>query len=314
VKREYLVTGGAGFIGSHIVRALVRRGDSVRVLDNLSTGKMANIIDLFGRIEFMRGDIRHRPTTRKAAQGVRCVFHLAALPYVAESVHDPLGSDEINAGGTLNMLEAARAAGAERFIFSSSAAVYGDAPGLPKSEDMLPAPMSPYGVQKAVGEYYCRVFHSLHGLNTFALRYFNVFGPRQDPRSQYAGVIAAFVSRLERGERPVIHGDGRQTRDFIFVEDVVRANLACARAPARAAGQVFNVAGGRSVTITQLARTLIRIMGQRVKPAYGEPRPGDVRHSRAAIRKAKALLGWEPRVSFEDGLRQTVEWFARDAG
>lgn len=314
MKADCLVTGGAGFIGSNIVRGLVEKGRSVRVLDNLATGSLENLRDLLDRADFIEGDIRKMSVARKAARGVRHVFHLAALPSVAQSVEDPVTSNEVNATGTLNMLVAARDAGADRFVFSSSSAIYGNDPALPKREDMLPEPLSPYAVQKAVGEHYCRIFHGLYGLKTFALRYFNVFGPRQNPKSQYAAVVPNFVDALKHGKSPTIHGDGGQTRDFIFVEDVVRANLACGEADEKAAGQVYNVAWGKSITVKELADLLIRVTGRNVAPVHTEARQGDVRHSRADTSRARDLLRWTPTIPFEEGLRRTVEWFMTRPG
>ena len=311
MKAEYLVTGGAGFIGSNIVRSLVEAGASVRVLDNLATGNLDNIRDLGERIDFQEGDIRKPSDARRATKGVRFLLHLAALPSVVQSVDDPALSHEANATGAVNMLIAARDNGVERFVFSSSCAVYGDAPELPKREDMLPAPLSPYAVQKLAGEYYCRVFHSLYGLRTYVLRYFNVFGPRQNPRSQYAAVIPLFIEALNSGAAPVIHGAGEQTRDFVYVEDVARANLACCTAPDGAAGQVYNIARGQSLSIRSLAEKLLDLMQKAVRPNHVAARAGDVPHSRADTSKAKSLLGWNAEVPPDEGFRRTIKWFAR---
>lgn len=310
---DQLVTGGAGFIGSNLVRVLLAEGRSVRVLDNLATGRLANIGELVdaGRVEFVHGDIRDPEACRAACRGIRHLFHLAALPSVVTSVEQPAISNAVNLDGTVNLLVAARDAKVERFVFSSSSAIYGDSPELPKRELMLPAPLSPYAVQKLAGEYYCRVFHGLYGLQTIALRYFNVFGPRQNPRSQYAAVVPLFVEAFRDRRSPTIYGDGGQTRDFIFVEDVARANLACCAAPAAAAGGVYNIAWGRRMTVNELAAMIARIMDRAdIKPIHDPPRPGDVRDSQADTSRALQVLGWKPRVAFEEGMRRTVEWFA----
>lgn len=303
-----LVTGGAGFIGSNLVRALIARGDSVRVLDNLSTGRAENLDGLGDSIEFIEGDIRKPSTVRRAVKGVQNVFHVAALPSVARSTEDPMTSNDVNVTGTLNVLIAARDAKIRRLVFSSSSSVYGDTPTLPKREDMKGAPKSPYAVQKAIGEYYCSVFHDLYGLKTFSLRYFNVFGPRQNPKSQYAAVIPLFARALLEGRAPVIHGTGEQTRDFTYVEDVVSANMCCCSAPESAAGSVYNVACGNRVSILELATALMKITGVQIPPEFGPARPGDVRDSQGDSTLARERLSWKPAWSFEDGLRMTVEF------
>jgi nucleoside-diphosphate-sugar epimerase len=308
---EFLVTGGAGFIGSNIVRNLVGKRKSVRVLDNLATGRIGNIKDLLDEIEFIRGDIRDADTARRAVKGVRNVLHLAALPSVIRSVEDPASSNEINVGGTLNMLLASRDAKVDRFVLASSSSVYGDTPTLPKREDMRPTPLSPYAVQKLTCEHYCRIFHSLYGLKTFALRYFNVFGPRQNPKSQYAAVIPLFIEAVSSGKAPVIYGDGKQTRDFTFVEDVVAANLCCCRAPAKAAGEVYNVACGRRISVNELANRIMELLHKNVRPIHKAQRRGDVKHSQADSTKAQKALGWKPRFSFDEGLERTIEFLVR---
>jgi nucleoside-diphosphate-sugar epimerase len=307
---RYLVTGGAGFIGSHIAAALVDRGDEVRVLDDLSTGKMENLAGIAARIEFIEGDIRDLPACRRAAAGVRTVFHEAALASVVRSVADPVLNDAINVRGTLNMLVAAREAGVRGFVLASSSAVYGDDPATPKVEGREGKPLSPYGVSKFVDEKYAQVFHALHGLKAVALRYFNVFGPRQDPHSEYSAVIPLFISKMLRGERPTIYGDGEQSRDFIFVGDVVRANLAAADSAA-AAGEVLNVACGAGTTVNSLLASVNAVLGTGIEAVHAPPRPGDILHSTADIAKARRLMGFGPGTSFADGLKETVAWYKK---
>jgi nucleoside-diphosphate-sugar epimerase len=307
---RYLVTGGAGFIGSHIAEALVKRGDEVRVLDNLSTGRMENLAGIAGRFEFVKGDIRDLETCRRAAEGVAAVFHEAALASVARSVEDPLLANAVNVTGTLNLLVAAHAAGARSFVLASSSAVYGDDPALPKVEGGEGRPVSPYGAGKLIGEKYAQTFHVLHGMNTVSLRYFNVFGPRQDPASEYSAVIPLFVTKVLRGERPTIFGDGEQSRDFIHVDDVVRANLLAAGSEA-AAGESFNVACGVGTTVNGLLAAVNEALGAAVEPRYAPPRPGDILHSTADIAKARRLIGFTPGLSFRDGLRATIAWYKK---
>ncbi|MGD9782727.1 MAG: SDR family oxidoreductase [Kiritimatiellia bacterium] len=306
---EVLVTGGAGFIGSNLVRRLAGRGARIRVFDDLSTGRLENLEGLDAAVEFVRGDLRDAAAVRDAARGARHVFHVGALASVQASVDDPATTHEINATGTLNVLLAARDAGAERVVFSSSASVYGDSPEMPKREDMLPAPLSSYALSKLAGEHYGRIFCGLYGLNFFALRYFNVFGPRQDPASHYAAVIPLFMRAYAAGRQPTIFGDGNQTRDFTFVEDVVSANLACLSAPESAAGGVYNVAYGDRVSVNDLARQIAALAGQPFAPAYAPARPGDVRESQADSSRARRVLGWKPQHDFAEGLRATYDWF-----
>lgn len=306
---EYLVTGGAGFIGSNIVRRLVAEGARVRVLDNLSTGRASNLAGLEDRIELLQADVADLGTVQAAVRGVRYVLHLAAMPSVQRSIEDPVGSDRVNIGGTIHVLVAARDAGVRRVVFSSSSSVYGDTPQLPKQEDLPPRPLSPYAVQKLAGEHYARIFHALYGLRVVILRYFNVFGPRQNPHSQYAAVIPRFIDALRNKRPPTIHGDGEQTRDFTYVDDVVEANLRCCEAPEEADGQVFNIAAGRRTSVNELAGTLSRLLNCRIEPVYDAPVPGEVRHSEGDISRARRLLGWEPRVALEEGLRRTVAYF-----
>jgi UDP-glucose 4-epimerase len=303
-----LVTGGAGFIGSHIAEALVRRGDQVRVLDNLSTGKLENLAGIAGRFELLEGDIRDLATCRRAVDGAAAVFHEAALASVARSVEDPLLCNAVNVTGTLNLLVAARDAGVRSVVLASSSAVYGDDETLPKVEGREGRPLSPYGASKLFDEKYGQAFHALHGLDVVALRYFNVFGPRQDPRSEYAAVIPLFIASILGGGRPTIYGDGEQSRDFIHVDDVVRANLAAA-ASASAAGEAFNVASGAGTTIIGLLAAVNRAIGTSVEPVHAPPRPGDILHSTADISKARRLLGFTPSLSFVDGLEATIAWY-----
>jgi nucleoside-diphosphate-sugar epimerase len=308
----YLVTGGAGFIGSHMVEELVRRGETVRVLDNLATGKAANLARIAGRIDFQEADIRDLEAISPNFRDTQYVIHLAALPSVARSVDDPLTANEVNVTGTLNVLLAARDAGVKRLVFAASAAAYGDNPTMPRVETLTPDPLSPYALAKVAGEYYCRVFTTIYGLETVALRFFNIFGPRQNPDSPYTGVLSKFVPAYERGTPPVIFGDGEQSRDFTYVDNVVDATLRACTAAA-ASGKVINVGVGRSYTLNQTITILNHIFGQNVEPRYGPPRPGDARDSLADISLARQVLGYEPLVSFEEGLRRTVEWFRAEA-
>jgi len=303
-----LVTGGAGFIGSHLAQALVEAGNKVRILDNFSTGKEENISHLLDDIEVVRGDLRDLDTVRKAVKGVEFVFHEGALPSVQKSVGDPLTTNHVNITGTLHVLMAARDEGVQRVIYAASSSAYGDSPTLPKTETMTAKPLSPYAVQKYAGEHYCRVFYDLYGLETVSLRYFNVFGPRQDPTSQYAAVIPRFITALAKGEPPTVYGDGEQTRDFTYIDNVVEANLRAARAGG-AAGEVINIASGAQYSLNDVLRLLRGILRTDIEAVYTDPRPGDVRHSLADISKARSLLGYAPKVTFEEGLRRSVDSF-----
>ena len=305
----HLVTGGAGFIGSNLVRRLAGQGARVRVFDDLSSGHLENLAGLEASVEFVRGDLRDAAAVRAAARGVRHVFHVGALASVQASVDNPAATHEINVTGTLNVLLAARDAGAERVVFSSSASIYGDSPVMPKREDMLPAPLTGYALSKLAGEHYGRIFHGLYGLKFFALRYFNVFGPRQDPASHYAAVVPLFMRAYAAGRQPTIFGDGNQTRDFTFVDDVVSANLACLSAPESAAGGVYNVAYGDRVSVNDLARQIAALAGQSFAPTYEPARSGDVRESQADASRARRVLGWTPAHDFAEGLRATYDWF-----
>lgn len=309
---DYLVTGGAGFIGSNICTRLVEKNFKVRVLDNLSTGKAENLDPVKEKIDFVCGDIRDEEIVRKSVKGVKFVIHTAALPSVARSVEDPVTSNDVNIRGTLNVLVAARDAGVERAVFSSSSSVYGDTDVLPKKEDMAPKPLSPYAVQKQAGETYFRIFYELYGLRTFALRYFNVFGPHQNPKSQYAAVIPIFINMLLTGKQPVIHGDGGQTRDFTFVDDVVNANLRCCEAPDDAAGGIYNIARGDRISVKEVAEMIGKMLKKKVSPVYDTARPGDVRDSQADPRLAEKMLGWHSETTFEAGLEKTVEYYSRN--
>jgi nucleoside-diphosphate-sugar epimerase len=305
---NYLITGGAGFIGSHTAEELVRRGEAVRVVDSLITGKRQNLAHL-PQVEFVEGDLADAEVARRAVAGVEYVVHQAAIPSVPRSVQDPVTSNRANVDASLNLLVAARDAGVKRVVYAGSSSAYGDTPTLPKSETMPPSPLSPYALQKLVGEQYCQMFTRLYGLETVTIRYFNVFGPRQDPSSPYSGVISLFITALCDGRAPIIYGDGEQTRDFTYVADVVDGVLRACQAP-DASGEVINVAVGGRVSLNQLFRSLCRLMGaDNVVPVYSDPRPGDVRDSQADISKARRLLGYEPSVGFEEGLTKTIAWY-----
>ena len=303
---SYLVTGGAGFIGSHLAEELVRRGHRVRVADSLITGKRRNIDHISG-IEFVEGDLAELAVAHRAVSGVEYVLHQAAIPSVPRSVSDPVTSNEANVTATVNVLVAARDAGVRRLVFAGSSAVYGDTPTLPKREDMPTKPLSPYALQKLVGEQYCRMFTELYGFETVTTRYFNVFGPRQDPGSPYSGVISLFATAVLAGTQPIIYGDGEQTRDFTYIANIVDGVLKACDAP-RAAGEVVNVATGMRISLNQLLQTLNGLAGSNLAPIYKDARAGDVRDSQADISKAKALLGYAPTVNLEEGLRLTLDW------
>ncbi|MDP8222705.1 MAG: SDR family oxidoreductase [Candidatus Lernaella stagnicola] len=300
-----LVTGGAGFIGSHIVRALEKRGSHVRVLDNLSSGKRDNLSGVDA--EIVVGDIRSETDVERAMVGVRVVFHQAAAISVPQTIADPAGTHSVNVEGTVNVLEKARQAGVERFVFASSAAVYGDEPSLPKSESSPLRPLSPYALHKIIGEQYLKLYHDVYGMDTISLRYFNIFGPRQDPNSPYAAAIPIFVAKLHGQQPPTIYGDGRQTRDFVYIDDAVAANLA-AMETTDPAGRVFNVARGEQTDLLQLLELIGNAFGRRADPVFTDPRPGDVRHSVASIEAAAQELRYQPQVSLADGLAKTVRW------
>ncbi len=305
---RYLVTGGAGFIGSNIVDELVRRGHSVTVLDDLSAGKEANLADVRGKIDFRQGSITDLPTVEAACRGVDCVIHLAARTSVPRSVADPLETNRINIDGTLNVLVAARMAKVRRFVYAASSSAYGETPTLPKVETMKPEPISPYGVTKYAGELYAQAFGHSYGLENASVRYFNVFGPRQDPTSPYSGVLSRFMLAVIEGQQPVVFGDGEQSRDFTYVENVVDETLRACEAPG-ASGKVFNGGTGARITLNGVLKLLGKITGKKIEAKYVPPRTGDIRDSQADISLARKVLGYEPRVLFEEGLQRTWAWY-----
>jgi UDP-glucose 4-epimerase len=310
VATRYLVTGGAGFIGSHLVAALRRQGADVRVADDFSTGLRENVP---GDVEVVEGDLADPAVARRAVAGCAFVLHQAAIPSVPRSVQDPVGSHRANVDATLQVLVAARDAGVRRVVYAGSSSAYGDSPALPKREDMPTAPRSPYALQKLVGEQYCRLFTELYGLETVTTRYFNVYGPRQQPGSPYSGVISLFIEAAVEGTRPTVHGDGGQTRDFTYVDDVVRGVLRCTEAPG-VAGEVINLAPGGRVSLLDLLAALGEIVGRPLEPAFGPPREGDVRDSQADPAKAARLLDFHPTVALREGLRRTLEWYRTRRG
>ena len=306
----YLVTGAAGFIGSALVHALLERGEQVRGLDNFETGRRENLQDVFARIDFREADLLDPDAVRSACQGVDYVLHQAAIPSVPKSIADPARSNRVNIEGTLNVLIAARDARVKRVVYAASSSAYGDTPTLPKHEDMTPIPLSPYAVAKLTGEMYSRVFYGVYGLQTVSLRYFNIFGPRQDPTSQYSAVLAKFITRMLRGERPTIYGDGEQSRDFNYIDNAVQANLLAATAPeADVAGQTFNIATGHRFNLNETVELLRPLTGYSGDVEYAPERPGDIKHSLADISRAQQKLKYRPLVDFEEGLRRTVEWY-----
>jgi UDP-N-acetylglucosamine/UDP-N-acetyl-alpha-D-glucosaminouronate 4-epimerase len=304
---HYLVTGGAGFIGSHLSEELVRRGERVRVADSLVTGRRSNL-DHLPSVEFLEGDLADADFAARAVQDVDFVLHQAALPSVPRSVKDPITSNRANVDATLNVLVSARDAGVKRLVFAGSSSAYGNTPTLPKHEDMPNSPLSPYALQKVVGEQYLQMFTTLYNLETVTIRYFNVFGPRQDPSSPYSGVISLFATALLENRSPTIYGNGEQTRDFTYVANVVDGVLRACEAPG-AAGKVINVATGSRVSLNQLFEAMRKLIGADVTPTYGPPRAGDVQDSQADIRRAREILGYEPLVPFEEGLKRTVDWY-----
>ncbi len=305
--KKVIVTGGAGFIGSHLAEELVRRGYHVTVLDDLSTGKMDNIEGLLkhNNVEFIQGSVTNLLLLQEVFKDAQCVFHQAAIPSVPRSIESPLASHDVNVTGTLNVLLSAKDNGVKKVIYASSSSVYGDTPTLPKREDMLPNPQSPYSVTKLTGEYYCHVFHQVYGLPTVCLRYFNVYGPRQDPNSQYAAVIPRFIKRSREGNPPIIFGDGEQTRDFTFVKDAVEVIILVAESDATG---TFNIGRGESVSINRLAELIIGLVGNSVEPIHEKPRSGDIRHSLADISQVR-VFGYEPKCGLQVGLAETIRWF-----
>jgi UDP-N-acetylglucosamine/UDP-N-acetyl-alpha-D-glucosaminouronate 4-epimerase len=304
----YLVTGGAGFIGSNIVEELLTQGAKVRIIDNFATGRRENLDPFKNKVDLREVDICDLGSLKTAVRGADFVLHQAAIPSVPKSVIDPITSHNADVTGTLHVLWAAKEAGVKRIVYAASSSAYGDSPQLPKQEDMPSKPISPYGLMKHVGEEYCRLFSQLYGLETVSLRYFNVFGPRQDPSSQYSGVLSRFITAMLAGKRPVIFGDGEQSRDFTYVSNVVQGNLLACHAP-NAAGQVYNLACGRSINLNDVVRMLNRILRTDLRPVYDAPRVGDIKHSLAEISRATADLNYSPAIQFEEGLRMTVEWY-----
>ena len=310
---QYLVTGGAGFIGSHLCRRLLASGCAVRVLDDLSSGRRENLAALDGEVDLVEGDLRDEALVSAAVAGVDYVLHHAAVASVQTSIERPRFEQEVNAVGTLQLFEAARRAGVRRVVFAASAASYGKDPTAPKREEMLPAPESPYAISKIAGEYYARVYSSLYGLEVVCLRYFNVFGPRQDPSSPYSGVISIFAERMLAGAAPTVFGDGGQSRDFVYVDNVVEANMRACTTPG-IAGRVYNIGCGRSASLLELVAALNRVLGTAIEPEFAPARPGDVRISLADITRAQRELGYEPVVHFEEGLEQTLAWMRAAGG
>lgn len=305
---QYLITGGAGFIGSNIVEALVKRGEKVKVIDNFVSGKRKNLISVLDKIELIEGDIRNLPLLKEVTKDVDYVLHQAALRSVPKSVEDPVSYNEVNVGGTLNVLLAAKEAGAKRVVYASSSSIYGETEAFPEKETYLPSPISPYAASKLAGEHYCHVFAKIYGLETVCLRYFNVFGPRQSLETQYAVVVPRFIVSMLNNQSPPVHGDGRQSRDFTYIDNVVEANIRAALAPS-VSGEVFNVACGKGYSVLELVKYLNRIMGKDIKPKFTPPRPGDVQRTLADITKAQKLLKLKIQVNFEQGLKKSIDWF-----
>ena len=309
---KYLITGVAGFIGSALARAVLAQGDEVGGIDNFSTGKKENIAEILEDIDFQKADLLDLDAVKKACRGVDYVLHQAAIPSVPRSVRNPIECNQAIVDGTLNVLVAARDGGVKRVIYAASSSVYGDSPTMPKSEDMIPDPISPYAVAKLAGEYYMTAFYRCYGLETVSLRYFNIFGPRQDSNSPYSGVLAKFITQMLAKEQPTIHGDGEQSRDFTFVENAVAANLlACGSSAAETAGRVFNIATGRRTSLNEIFKILKKLTGYAGDVKYGLGREGDVRHSLADLSRAERHLQYRPEVNFEEGLRKTVDWYAQ---
>jgi nucleoside-diphosphate-sugar epimerase len=305
---RFLITGGAGFIGSNLCRKLVKDGCFVRVIDNLITGKLSNLAGVMDKIDFVRADMGDPAVARTAMKDIDVVLHQGAVPSVPRSVTDPLTTHKHCVDATFTLLMAARDAGVKRFVYAASSSAYGDTPTLPKTEDMLTNPLSPYAAAKLAGEYYCSVFFKVYGLQTISLRYFNVFGPYQDPTSQYAAAIPAFVTKIIKNEPPTVYGDGEQSRDFTYIDNVVGANLSAARA-AKVSGEVVNIACGERITVNEIIRLINKILGKSVQPKYEPSRPGDVKHSLASIELAGKVIGYKPVISFGDGLERAIAWY-----
>ena len=304
-----LVTGGAGFVGSNLVHALLARGDEVVVIDNFSTGRRENLADVHQRIKMIEGSLADPEAVSRALDGVDGVLHQGALPSVPKSLALPLETNEANVVGTLTLLEMCRRHDVTRVVYAASSSAYGDHDAPIKTETLEPRPKSPYAVQKLTGEYYCAVYHQLFGINTVALRYFNVFGRRQNPASQYAAVVPAFVTRILKGSPPVVYGDGTQSRDFTHIDNVIDANFKALEAPSAACGRVYNVGCGSSVTLLDLIKSINKTLGTDIEPRFDPPRPGDVLHSRADIEQTKENIGYDPKVDFDEGLRRTIDWY-----
>jgi len=306
MRKTVLVTGGAGFIGSHIAKRLLEKGYKVKVVDNLATGKLKNISDVLNKIKFIKGDLADLKFTKKAIKDVDFICHQAAIPSVARSIEDPLTTHQANINATLNLLWATKESKKiKKFVFASSSSIYGDSPKLPKKEDFPPNPISPYALAKYTSEKYCELFYELYGLPTVSLRYFNVFGPNQDPKSEYSAAIPKFISLMIKNKRPIVYGDGEQTRDFTDVENVVSANLLALKSKANG---VFNIACGKRVSLNQIIALLNKILNKNIKPIYKPKRPGDIKHSLADINKARKLLKYKPKIGIEEGLRKTIDW------
>lgn len=308
MQERYLITGGAGFIGSNIAHTLVKQGHYVRILDNFSTGNRENLADISDKVDVVNGDIRYLNTVIEAVQGMDYILHQAALPSVPRSIETPIESNDVNVNGTLNILYAAKEAKVKRLVYAASSSAYGDTPVLPKVETMKPNPLSPYAVNKLTAEQYCSVFTKVYGLETVALRYFNIFGPRQDPNSYYSAVIPKFIKMFLNEQAPVIHGDGSQSRDFTYIDNVISANLLACKS-SKASGHVMNVACGSRIDLTELAAELQKLLGAKVSAKNGPERAGDIKHSHADINLAKKLLGYKVKVEVQEGLKKTVEWF-----
>ena len=308
-----LVTGGAGFIGSNMVRFLLEKGESVRVLDNFETGKRENLEEIFDQIELIKGDIRTEATVRRAVEDCDIIYHLAALGSVPRSIEDPRTTHDVNATGTFNMLVASRDAKVKRLVFASSSSIYGQSKVLPQHEGLPIAPISPYGASKAIGEVYDKAFYETYGLETISLRYYNVFGPRQDPMSQYAAAIPLFVSALLRDKPPRIFDDGEQTRGFTYIDNVLEANWKAARA-AKVHGEAVNISTATAVSVNTVVNTIKELLGKAIQPTYAPPRPGDIKHSLADVSLAKKVIGYEPTVSFDEGIRRAIDWYKENLG